>query len=344
MTIVKGSTPRVTVVITPREQFRFAQRSVDSIVANTTVPVRLLYVDGGSPERVRKYVADTARRRGFQLIRTDHHLSPNEARTLALPFLDTEYVCFIDNDVIVTPGWLEALVRCADETGAGAVGPLYCNDDPALGLIHLAGGRCHIHRDAQGRRSFVEEHRFPRRLVSEVGAELRREPTELVEYHCVLFRLDAYARFAPQDPRYLSCGESLDICLLLRDAGLPIYIEPASVVSNLQPPPFAWGDIAYYLLRWSETWNRVSLECFRERWQLRADDAWLLHHHKWLTWHRQLVVDWLASGPCRALGWCRTQRLVDVVHRLVARRDARRRPELARYDRWGPSAVALAGS
>ncbi len=338
---VKRSHPRVTVVVTPREQFRAVSASLESILTHTTLPARLLCVDGGSPSPVRRYLAAAARRHAIELIRTEHHLSPNDARTLALPHLDTEYVCFIDNDVVVTPGWLEALVRCADETSAGAVGPLYCNDDPALGLIHLAGGECHI-RETAGRRSFVERHRFPTRLVSEVGSELRREPTEMIEYHCALFRLDAYSRLAPQDPRYLSCGESLDICLALAAAGSPIYLEPAAVVSNLQPPPFQWSDLSYYLLRWSDLWNRVSLACFRERWRLPADDAWLVHHHRWLTWHRQLVVDWLAQGPCRVLGWRRTRAVVDVLHRFVARRDLRRRPELRQAPRWVPPRPAAA--
>jgi len=36
----------------------------------------------------------------------------------------------VDNDVIVSPGWLEALVACAGETGATVVSPLICQGTP----------------------------------------------------------------------------------------------------------------------------------------------------------------------------------------------------------------------
>ena len=107
---------RTTVVVAPREQFGWTRPALESIFAHTEVPYNIVYVDGGSPAPVRRYLALRARQRGFRLLRTEHHLSPMEARALALPHVDTEYVCFIDNDVLVTPGWLARLVRCADET------------------------------------------------------------------------------------------------------------------------------------------------------------------------------------------------------------------------------------
>ena len=35
---------------------------------------------------------------------------------LGLERATTLYVAFLDNDVVVEPGWLEALVRCAEES------------------------------------------------------------------------------------------------------------------------------------------------------------------------------------------------------------------------------------
>jgi len=330
---------RTTVVVAPREQFRVTRPSLESILAHTTLPHRLVYVDGGSPRFTSKYLQLKARQHGFSLIRTEHYLSPGEARTLALPHVDTKYVCFIDNDVIVTPGWLESLVQCADETGAWAVGPLYCYNDPALGRIHMAGGLAHI-REENGRRSFYEEHRFPRRFVNEVQVQLRREPTELVEYHCKLLRTETFDKFGRQNPRYLSSAESLDLCLQLREACCPVYIEPAAIVSNQQPPPFVWSDLPFFLLRWSDVWNRISLRCFREQWNLPADDGWVRDHYGWLTEHRDLAWEWLAQQTGKALGWRRSHKIarvmIEAIHRRVVRQYLRRRPELREFERSAP--------
>ena len=330
---------RTTVVVSPREQFRWTRPALESVFAHTEVPYKLVYIDGASPAPVQRYLRLRARQRGFTLVRSEHYISPMEARALALPHVDTEYVCFVDNDVLVTRGWLDRLVRCADETEAWAVGPLYCNEEPARGLIHMAGGLAHI-LEENGRRSFFEEHRFPRRLVREVQAHLRREPTELVEFHCKLLRTEAFDKFDLLDKRYLSCGESLDLCLQLREAGYPVYLEPSAIVSNQPPPPFLRSGLPFYLLRWSDAWNRISLRCFRERWSLPADDWWVSDHYRWLTGHRELATEWIAEKTRRILGWQRgnraARRLVEALHRRAIRQDLQRRPELRDYERTAP--------
>jgi hypothetical protein len=278
---------RTTVVVAPREQFGWTRPALEGIFPHTEVPYNLVYVDGGSPAPVRRYLTLRARQRGFRLLRTEHHLSPMEARALALPHVDTEYVCFIDNDVLVTPGWLARLVRCADETEAWAVGPLYCNEIRRSGASTWREGQAHVVEE-DGRRSFFEEHRFP--ALHQRGAvppatradRARRVPLQAL-------RTELFDKFGLQDPRYLSSGENLDLCLQLREAGYPVYIEPAAVVANQPPPPFRWSDLPFYLLRWSDAWNRISLRCFREHWDIPADDWWIGHHYGWLTRHRGLA-------------------------------------------------------
>ena len=74
--------PQATVVVVPRERFSFASASLESIFENTSPPFELVYVDGASPPRLRRYLEAQARQRSFRLIRTEHYLSPNRARNL----------------------------------------------------------------------------------------------------------------------------------------------------------------------------------------------------------------------------------------------------------------------
>jgi len=108
---------QVAIVVVPRERFSYAARSLESIYEHTDYPFSLVYVDGGSPAATRRYLAQKARENSFQLIRTNHYLSPNQARNLGGKDVNSKYVVFIDNDVLVTPGWLGALVGCAEQTG-----------------------------------------------------------------------------------------------------------------------------------------------------------------------------------------------------------------------------------
>ncbi|MFB2919365.1 MULTISPECIES: glycosyltransferase family 2 protein [Aerosakkonema] len=279
---------QVTLLITQRERFSYTDRSLESLYENTTTPFKLIYVDGNSPARTKRYLEKQAKEKGFRLIRRENFLAPNQARNLILSEIDTKYVVFFDNDVLFTPAWLDRLLQCAEETGAWLVGPLYCEGKPEDKIIHMAGGSAHF-RDKQGRRQFFEQHRFARKSVDKVSSELRREETELIEFHCVLARTEIFEKVS-LDERFLSTGEHWDLCLEVRQNGGTIYFEPNSIVSYVAPPPFAWSDLPYFFLRWSEAWNRDSLNYFREKWNLSEDDPCLKGHYIWLNRHRQRTI------------------------------------------------------
>ena len=110
--------PAVTIIVVPRDHFSDTKESLESIYANSDTDFQLVYVDGNSPPSIARYLRIQAKARGFRLIRSERYLSPNHARNLGAEGVDTRYIIFIDNDVIVAPNWLQPLVQCADETGA----------------------------------------------------------------------------------------------------------------------------------------------------------------------------------------------------------------------------------
>ena len=101
---------KVTIAVIPRERFSFVKPALEGIYEHTRHPFDLVYVDCASPPATRDYIAGAAKKHGFSLIRTEYILTPNEARNLALSEIDTEYVVFIDNDALASPGWLAKLV------------------------------------------------------------------------------------------------------------------------------------------------------------------------------------------------------------------------------------------
>ena len=97
----------VTIVVTPRERFGLSRASLESIYANTTVDFRLVYVNGNAPRRITSYLEQASQELGFELINSPTYLSPNQARNMGMASVDTPYVAFVDNDLIVTRGWLK---------------------------------------------------------------------------------------------------------------------------------------------------------------------------------------------------------------------------------------------
>lgn len=286
------SHPKVTVVCVPRERFSYTKPSLDSIFAETQIPFELIYVDGNSPEPVANYLKDQSIEKGFKLIRADTYLTPNQARNIGLAHVKTPYLVFFDNDVVVSPGWLKALVNCAEETGADVVGPLQCHcyepEHPMHSVVHFAGGQAHVWEDKMGRRRLREKMNLQGKSVVEVKDTLQRTETELAEFHCVLVRKAVFDdKLGQLDEGMLCTKEHLDFCMSVRDAGGSVYFEPSSIVTYVPGVPENRFDLHYYMLRWSNDWTLRSLSYMREKWNLFEDEYFKAKtRHKKLGWRR----------------------------------------------------------
>ena len=306
------TSPLVTIVVSPRERFSCTRESLESIYEYTKIPFNLIYIDGSSPPKVRRYLEDLAQAKDFQLIRTDYYLSPNQARNLGLRQVKTKYVVFIDNDVIVSPGWLNHLVQCAEETGATIVGPLACQDKPLHEIVHCAGGETHVWLDTKGdqvRRRLREKMYKQGRRVEELRDQLQRKQTELAEFHCVLVRTEIFKQVGSLDEAMLNTKEHLDFCMSVIQAGGTVYFESACVVTYVPGPPLEWTDLHYYMLRWSDAWQLASLHRLREKWDL-AEDGYFQAKYKKVGWRRKVSI----IGPLnRRLTFGLSSRLFDPI-------------------------------
>lgn len=328
----------VTIVVVPRERFSYARECLESLYANTDVPFRLVWVDGGSPPRIRKYLREQARARGFELVRTEYYLSPNRARNLGLDRVTTKYVVFMDNDVIVAPGWLGPLVRCADETGAAIVGPLNCEGPPLHEIIHFAGGECYIrreHLDGRIERHMVDKIYRQGQRLAEVRDQLHREQTSAAEFHSLMARTEIFDKIGPFDEAMLAVRENLDFCLAVAQAGGTIYIEPASIITYVGYQPLAWRDIPYYVLRWNDAWTLSSLHHFRDKWSLAEDEYFQSQYRSLQRWRRKALLirplfRWIPSWRIRLV----LERLVTPMEKILSRwiltRYTRRQAQLSR--------------
>lgn len=278
--------PQITIVVSPRERFSYTRESLESIYEHTKVPFKLVYVDGNSPADVRQYLEAKSQEKGFKLIITNYYLFPNRARNLGLAQVDTKYVVFVDNDVIVSPNWLEALINCAEATEATVVGPLMCHEQPVHEVIHFAGGESHIICDAKGRRRLREKMYKQGKLVADVHSQLKRTQTELAEFHCVLVRTEIFQRIGPLDETMLNTKEHLDFCMSVVKVGGTVYFEPDSIVTYVPGPPLEWTDLRFYMLRWSDAWELASLSRLREKWDL-AEDGYFQAKYKIFGWRRR---------------------------------------------------------
>jgi GT2 family glycosyltransferase len=288
--------PKVTLVVGPRERFSYTQASLDSIYANTDYPFDLIFVDVCSPPKIQAYLRNKSEEKSFKIMQTDYYISPNQARNVGLRYVldhtDSDYVVFIENDVIVKRGWLTQLVACAEETNAAVVGPLTCIGQPAHQVIHNAGGKSYIkidEKDGQPRRRIKQSAYLTGRAIADVQDQLHRTQCDYVEFHCMLARTAIFAQTGLLDEGMLATREHIDFCFMVTQAGGKIYSEREAVVTTdtlgidsnkegllswfgeLKLPDFKWSDLPYFMIRWSDRWDRASLDHLRQKWDLTED-------------------------------------------------------------------------
>lgn len=284
--------PAITIIVVPRERFSYTRESLESIYEHTETPFKLIYVDGGSPAHVKNYLASQAIKNNFRLIRTEHYLSPNHARNLGLREVTTKYVVFIDNDVVVTPGWLQAMLDCAETTEATIVSPLVCQYEPLHTEVHCAGGETGVRLEVKGnstRRKIIEKIYKQGRKVADVRPHLQRQETGLAEFHCMMVRTEIFEKIGILDEGLLNTKEHVDLCIMVQNEGGKIYLEPDSLVTYVPGPPLEWSDLQYYMLRWSDAWELASLKRLLEKWNL-TEDEYFKNKYKRLGWRRSMTI------------------------------------------------------
>jgi hypothetical protein len=261
--------PLVTVVISPREGHFLTETSLLSVLADDCVPFELIYLDIASPPKTAAVLQAHAAARNFKLMRRDEWVPPSVARKAVLAGIETKYVAFADNDLLVERGCLEKLLACAEETGAGLVCPLYIQAGGGREpTIHMAGGVFHWAEPPE-RGLERESHRLEQQPLA-AAETLAREKVDFTEYHYVLGRRDLLSRAGAISDDVLLMHEHIDLGLYAREQGIDVVFEPSARVTYVAFEPRALGDIAFFRRRWDVEACRESTLAFVARWP-RAD-------------------------------------------------------------------------
>jgi glycosyltransferase involved in cell wall biosynthesis len=224
------------------------------------------------------------------------HLAPNAARSIGLRSATARYVVFIDNDVVPSPGWLEALTRTAMAHDAWVVRPLVLQRHGGEVTVHESGGECHL-EEHDGVVTLVETHRHLGCQLDEVRS-LHTEEVELFEFHAVLFDRARLVALGGPDERVRSVGDHLDLALRVRAAGGSVWFEPAAEIAYVVPHRLALRDYPFFLGRWSPSWTVASRTTFLTEHGVNDPDD---PHETWLFPELHRAYAWLPVGRLASL-------------------------------------------
>lgn len=134
------------IIIPVWNQLQYTKGCLESLFKSTHLPFRLIIVDNASDIATTQYLDQVKTEKSPQvsLIRNDKNLGFIKAVNQGIASSSAPYICLLNNDTVVTEGWLEQMIKVAESRkDIGIVNPnsntLGCKPKKAQSIETLAG-------------------------------------------------------------------------------------------------------------------------------------------------------------------------------------------------------------
>lgn len=277
----------VTVIVSPRERYSSVLGTLREIRQTVPPGTRVILIEGGSPRWVRRKLSVLTQELEVDWVSLPEPVLPNVARNIGIDMTESEYIAFVDNDLLFEDGWLEALVATAERESADAVAPLICIGPPRASIIHHAGGELYTKVGTTGRPVVSERHRLMNVPLEDFDALEAPMENQVCEFHCFVVRTDLFLKIGPLDERLIT-REQMDFALRCLAVGARVLFEPNSIVTYSARDAFSKGDLGYHLFRWADSLVVKSLDAFESSWSTFLDRERI--RVSWVSQHRKRAV------------------------------------------------------
>ncbi|HKI33740.1 MAG TPA: glycosyltransferase [Gemmataceae bacterium] len=224
---------------------------LESVLRHSRSPYELIVVDNGSTDGTPEYLAALARRPGparVEVIRNESNRGFPAGCNQALARAGGEYVVFLNNDTVLTPGWLDGLVGWArhDWPRVGLVGPVTNCAPDAQGVRPGYSSLDDLGAFAVGRRqAFAGKTLAVRRLTG----------------FCLLARREVLERVGGFDERFgAGFFDDDDLCVRAREAGFRLLVALDTYVHHFGSRTFEGLGID------TRRQLQENFERFRDKW------------------------------------------------------------------------------
>jgi len=246
-----GPEPQVSIVIPIYNQVPLTLRCLDSIARETAgIDYEVIVVDDCSPDPAVNQLAAVPH---LRVHRNATNLGFVRSCNAGAHLARGTHLVFLNNDTLVTPGWLAALRSTfAERPDAGLVGAKLVYPD---GTLQEAGGI--VWRDASGWNYGRGED--PRRPEFNY-----LKPVDYCSGACVMIARDFFAALGGFDELYVPAYyEDTDLAFRVRRAGRQVYYQPRCEIVHFEGQSNGTDTAGTGVKRY-QTLNRAK---FEERWR-----------------------------------------------------------------------------
>jgi GT2 family glycosyltransferase len=216
------ASPRVSIVIPVHNKFAYTAACLRSLLEHASdTPFEVIVVDDLSSDDTPQRLAEIG---GIHAIRNAENLGFVGSCNAGAAIARGEYVLFLNNDTVVTAGWLEALIACFDEVPqAGLVGARLVYPD---GRLQEAGGI--VFNDGSG-------WNYGRFDDPDDARYAYRREADYCSGAAIMLKRVLFEQLGGFDQRYAPAYyEDTDLAFAVRAAGYKVIFEPRSRVIHFE--------------------------------------------------------------------------------------------------------------
>lgn len=259
--------PSVTIVVLTLDRLHVTRRCIESIYAHSDYPFTLLIHDDGSQSATLEYLQELARTHdNVKLDLGAPRLGCAAARNHVLAQVASDYIFFLDNDMLCHPGWLRETMACAVQHNAHFVAPLRLDIDGQVWAFAPEMIRTENDSVLEIARWF---HDLPLAVVQSFFAHADAT-TNFISGGAGLYARAAFETYGGFEP-YEVGAEDLDFCMKLAARGESVWATAVAVLTHDD----AWlpqtpADVQYARARNDLGALRRDADHFRARWGLEV--------------------------------------------------------------------------
>jgi GT2 family glycosyltransferase len=254
-----GKHPKVSVLILTYNNLLLNQLCLESIFANTDYPnFEVVVVDNastdGTPDWLKKRAATHS---NLRLILNSENRGFAAGNNQAAREASGEYLIFLNNDTVVTQGWIERLLdHLRRNPDAGLVGPVTNSTGNEARIVASYTSPIEMEKFAEERRRIMAGRAFDIRMLA---------------FYCVMVRNDQYESLGGLDERYkVGMFEDDDLAVTYRRAGYKALCAEDVFIHHFQGASFGKLQSANYSRifeenrrkyeeKWSRSWEPYQL-------------------------------------------------------------------------------------
>jgi len=151
-----SSVPKCDIILPVCDQFEFTKKCIESIVRHTDSPFRLIVINNGTNPDTRKLLDELDKNRDVEttVVHNPRNIGWVKALNKGIELSRAPYVCFQNDDTVVTRGWLRKMIDTLElKSEFGLINPSWEARPPGSsidgfnGALEKRGGKRFIETD-----------------------------------------------------------------------------------------------------------------------------------------------------------------------------------------------------